>query len=100
MAEERRKRLIGQVVSDKMAKTVVVSVSQTRQHPLYGKTIRVSKRYKAHDENNACKTGDQVRIVESRPISKDKHWVVEEIVRRAEQIDTTPLEGDKPVETE
>ena len=67
------------MVSDKMDKTVVVSVRQTRQHPLYGKVIRVSKRYKAHDENNTCRLGDQVRIVESRPISKDKHWVVEEI---------------------
>jgi small subunit ribosomal protein S17 len=94
MAEERRKRLIGQVVSDKMEKTVVVSVRQTRQHPLYGKVIRVSKRYKAHDENNECRTGDEVRIVESRPYSKDKHWAVEEIVKRAEQVDTTPLRAE------
>ncbi len=97
---ERRRRLTGHVVSDKMDKTVVVSVRQTRQHPLYGKTIRVNKRYKAHDEGNACHMGDQVRIVESRPISKDKHWVVEEIVHRAEQIDTTPLKGDLPVQSE
>ncbi len=94
MAEERRKRLIGQVVSDKMEKTVVVSVRQTRQHPLYGKVIRVSKRYKAHDENNECRMGDEVRIVESRPYSKDKHWAVEEIVKRAEQVDTTPLRAE------
>ncbi len=94
MAQERRKRLIGQVVSDKMDKTVVVSVRQTRQHPLYGKVIRVSKRYKAHDENNTCRMGDEVRIVESRPISKDKHWTVEEIVKRAEQVDTTPLRAE------
>jgi small subunit ribosomal protein S17 len=94
MAEERRKRLIGQVVSDKMEKTVVVSVRQTRQHPLYGKVIRVSKRYKAHDENNECRAGDEVRIVESRPYSKDKHWAVEEIVKRAEQVDTTPLRAE------
>ncbi len=94
MSEERRRRLIGQVVSDKMDKTVVVSVSQTRQHPLYGKVIRVSKRYKAHDENNACRMGDQVRIVESRPISKDKHWVVEEIIQRAVQVDTSPLKAE------
>ena len=95
MAEERRRRLIGQVVSNKMLKTVVVSVSQTRQHPLYGKTIRVSKRYKAHDENNSAKMGDQVRIVESRPYSKDKHWAVEEILQRVEQVDTTPLQADQ-----
>jgi small subunit ribosomal protein S17 len=94
MAQERRKRLIGQVVSDKMDKTVVVSVRQTRQHPLYGKVIRVSKRYKAHDENNTCRMGDEVRIVECRPISKDKHWTVEEIVQRAEQVDTTPLRAE------
>ncbi len=82
--ETQRRRLVGQVVSDKMDKTVVVVVRQTRQHPLYGKVIRVTKRYKAHDENNACKVGDQVRIVESRPISKDKHWAVEEILQRAD----------------
>ncbi len=89
--EAQRKRLIGQVVSDKMDKTVVVVVRRTRQHPLYGKVIRVSKRYKAHDENNTCKVGDQVRIVESRSYSKDKHWRVEEIIQHAVQIDTTPL---------
>ena len=93
--EERRRRLVGQVVSDKMDKTVVVLVQQTRQHPLYGKVIRVSKRYKAHDENNSAKMGDQVRIVESRPYSKDKHWAVEEILQRVEQVDTTPLQADQ-----
>ncbi len=91
---EHRRRLVGQVVSDKMDKTVVVSVRQTRQHPLYGKVIRVSKRYKAHDENNTCRVGDQVRIVESRPISRDKHWMVEEIVQRAVQVDTSPLQAE------
>ncbi len=105
MAEERRRRMVGQVVSDKMDKTVVVDVRTTRQHPLYGKTIRVSKRFKAHDEGNVCRVGDRVRIVESRPISKDKHWMVEEIIQRAVQIDTTPITGDvvapdNPVETE
>ena len=83
------KRLIGQVVSNKMDKTVVVVVRRTRQHPLYGKVIRVSKRYKAHDENNECQLGDSVRIVESRPYSKDKHWRVEAILQRAAQIDTS-----------
>ena len=100
MVEERRRRMTGQVVSDKMDKTVVVDVRTTRQHPLYGKTIRVSKRFKAHDENNACRVGDRVRIVESRPISKDKHWMVEEIMQRAQQIDTTPIKGDNPVQTD
>ena len=85
------RRLFGQVVSNKMDKTVVVVVRRTRRHPLYGKVIRISKHYKAHDENNECMVGDQVRIVESRPLSKDKHWRVEEIIRRAEQFDASPL---------
>ena len=68
--EAQRKRLIGQVVSNKMEKTVVVVVRRTRRHPLYGKVIRLSKRYKAHDEDNACQVGDQVRIVESRPVQQ------------------------------
>ncbi len=90
----QRKHLVGQVVSDKMDKTVVVLVRQTRQHPLYGKVIRVTKRYKAHDETNACKMGDQVRIVESRPYSKDTHWLVEEILQTGEQIDKGPLQAE------
>ncbi len=94
----QRRRLVGQVVSNKMQKTVVVLVRQTRQHRLYGKVIQVSKRYKAHDETNACKVGDQVRIVESRPYSKDKHWAVEEILQRAEQVDTRPLQAEQPIE--
>ena len=92
--EAQRKRLVGHVVSDKMDKTVVVVVRQTRQHKLYGKVIRVSKRYKAHDESNACHVGDEVRIVESRPFSRDKHWAVEEVLQRAEQIDTSPLQAE------
>ena len=90
----QRRHLIGQVVSDKMDKTVVVLVRQTRQHPLYGKVIRVTKRYKAHDETNACKMGDQVRIVESRPYSKDTHWMVEEILQHGEQVDKRPLQAE------
>ncbi|PKO24130.1 MAG: 30S ribosomal protein S17 [Chloroflexi bacterium HGW-Chloroflexi-1] len=89
--QEQRKRLVGKVVSTKMDQTVVVVVRRTRQHRLYGKVIRVSKRYKAHDEKNECLVGDEVRIVESRPFSKDKHWRVEEILQRAEQRDTSPL---------
>ncbi len=92
--EAQRKRLIGQVVSNKMDKTVVVVVRRTRRHPLYGKVIRVSKRYKAHDETNACQPGDQVRIVESRPYSKEKHWRVEAILQRGTQVDTTPLQAE------
>lgn len=92
--QEQRKRLIGEVVSNKMDKTVVVEVNRTRRHPLYGKVVRISKRYKAHDEENSCLMGDQVRIVESRPYSKHKHWRVEEILQRAAQIDTTPLQAE------
>ncbi len=78
----RRKAREGTVVSDRMNKTVVVSVETAKRHPLYGKTLRSSKKYKAHDEENRCKTGDIVRIRETRPLSKDKRWVVEEILRR------------------
>jgi small subunit ribosomal protein S17 len=92
--QEQRRRKVGQVVSNKMEKTVVVVVRRTRQHRLYGKVIRVSKRYKAHDEKNACLVGDQVRIVESRPYSKDTHWLVEEILQRAAQVDTSPLQAE------
>ena len=92
------KTLVGKVVSNKMQKTVVVEVERTRRHPLYGKVIRVHKNYKAHDENNECLIGDQVRIVESRPYSKDKHFRVEAILNRAAQIDKTPLTASPDVE--
>ena len=68
--------LQGTVVSDKSDKTVVVRVDRRYTHPLFKKTVRKSKKYKAHDEANACKVGDKVAIEESAPISKDKHWVV------------------------
>lgn len=77
---------VGRVVSDKMQKTVVVTVDYPRRHPLYNKTMTRTSRFKAHDENNDCKVGDLVRIEESRPLSKDKHWVVREIIQRAEEI--------------
>ncbi len=80
----RRKTREGVVVSDKMEKTVVVSVETMKRHPLYGKTMRTSKKYKAHDEENRSKVGDRVRIRETRPLSKEKRWVVEEILRREE----------------
>lgn len=84
MARERKKVLTGQVVSDKMDKTIVVSVSRTNRHPLYGKVVSVNKKYKAHDENNQAAMGDTVKIVESRPISKEKRWVMTEIVEQAQ----------------
>ena len=85
MAQENRKTLVGRVISDKMDKTIVVSVSRTKRHPLYGKVIRLSKKYKAHDENNQASMGDTVKIVESRPLSKEKRWVMTEILERAQQ---------------
>ncbi|MFQ6099840.1 MAG: 30S ribosomal protein S17 [Anaerolineae bacterium] len=80
----KKKRLTGRVVSDKMDKTVVVRVERLVRHPRYGKVLRRSKKYKAHDEENACRVGDVVRIVESRPLSREKRWRVEEVLRRAE----------------
>jgi small subunit ribosomal protein S17 len=78
-----RKMRIGQVVSDKMEKTVVVQIERRVQHPVYGKMVRRTKKLKAHDEQNAAKTGDTVRIMETRPLSKDKRWRVVEIIERA-----------------
>ena len=80
----RRRRMEGVVVSDKMDKTVVVEVERLRQHRLYKKVIRQRRKFMAHDEENACRTGDLVRIVESRPLSRHKHWVVETILERAQ----------------
>lgn len=82
--KERRKRLTGRVVSDKMDKTVVVRVEHLGRHPRYGKVLRIRKKYKAHDADNACRVGDLVSIVESRPLSREKRWRVEEIVKRLE----------------
>lgn len=81
--KEQRKRLVGRVTSDKMEKTVVVTIERTSRHPLYGKVIRHGRNYKAHNENNQAKAGDLVRIVESRPMSREKRWTVEAILRRA-----------------
>jgi small subunit ribosomal protein S17 len=77
---------VGRVVSDKMDKTIVVSVDSVRRHPLYHKRITRSKKFVAHDETNACKTGDLVRIEETRPMSKRKRWIVREIVEQGIQI--------------
>ena len=84
MAEERnvRKVRVGKVVSDKMNKTVVVAVERKVPHALYNKPIVSTKRFKAHDENNECQVGDTVKIVETRPLSKDKCWRVVEILER------------------
>ena len=79
----RRKQLVGTVTSDKMDKTVVVTVERTTRHELYGKVVKVYKKYKAHDENTEAREGDVVRICECRPISKDKTFYVQEILERA-----------------
>jgi small subunit ribosomal protein S17 len=78
-----RKTRIGVVVSDKMQKTVVVAVERRVPHPAYGKMVTRTKKFKAHDEENSAKTGDRVRIMETRPLSKDKRWRVVEILERA-----------------
>lgn len=78
-----RKTRVGLVVSDKMNKTVVVRVETRVRHPLYGRTIKVSKKFKAHDENNESRMGDKVKIMETRPLSKEKRWRVVEILEKA-----------------
>ena len=84
MAERNaRKEMIGKVVSDKMDKTIVVAVETYKEHPLYKKRIKQTKKFKAHDEKNEAKIGDTVRIMETRPLSKDKRWRLVEIVERA-----------------
>jgi small subunit ribosomal protein S17 len=77
-----KRTFIGKVVSDKMDKTIVVNIERQVRHKLYKKYIRVSKKFKAHDANNECREGDWVRIVECRPYSKTKTWMLEEIVER------------------
>ena len=102
------KSKIGRVSSNKMEKTLVVLVESYRNHPLYKKTIRKVKRYKVHDENNECKIGDTIKIVETRPLSKEKRWRVSEIITKAAAIEVKPeeiaipavLSETKPVVTE
>jgi small subunit ribosomal protein S17 len=78
-----RKELVGRVTSAKMEKTVVVSVERTMRHPLFGKVVRRIKKYKAHNADNLAREGDRVKIRESRPLSREKRWVVTEILERA-----------------
>lgn len=78
-----RKTRVGQVVSNKMDKTVVVAIVDNVRHPLYKKIIKRTVKLKAHDENNACNIGDKVQIMETRPMSKDKRWRVTEIINKA-----------------
>ena len=90
--EIKRKFRLGQVVSDKMDKTVVVAVETPKRHRLYKKTMKRVVRYKAHDEKNKCRTGDKVMIVETRPLSREKRWRVAEIIAKAEVVEVSPEE--------
>ena len=83
MERGRRKVRIGRVVSDKMDKTIVVAVEDFVRHPLYNKPVKRTKKFKAHDENNECGIGDTVKIMETRPLSKDKNWRLVEIIEKA-----------------
>jgi small subunit ribosomal protein S17 len=90
------KSKVGRVSSNKMDKTLVVLVESHRNHPLYKKTIKKVKRYKVHDEKNECQIGDTVKIVETRPLSKEKRWRVEEIINKAAAIEVKPDEIATP----
>ncbi|MZQ74864.1 MAG: 30S ribosomal protein S17 [Peptoclostridium sp.] len=83
MERGSRKVRIGRVVSDKMDKTITVAVEEFVRHPLYGKAVKRTKKFKAHDEENTCKIGDKVKIMETRPLSKDKRWRLVDIVEKA-----------------
>jgi len=90
--ESKRKIRHGHVVSDRMDKTVVVAVASPKRHPLYKKTIRTVAKYKAHDEKNECRVGDKVKIIETRPLSREKRWRVAEIITRGEVVEISPEE--------
>ena len=83
MERNLRKVRIGKVVSDKMDKTIVVAIIDNVKHPLYGKIVKRTYKLKAHDENNECKIGDSVKVMETRPLSKDKRWRLVEIIEKA-----------------
>ena len=83
MERNLRKTRIGLVTSDKMDKTIVVSIVDNVKHPLYGNIVKRTYKLKAHDENNECKVGDRVKVMETRPLSKDKRWRLVEIIERA-----------------
>jgi small subunit ribosomal protein S17 len=83
MAREQRKILVGRVTSDKMDKTIVVRVDRLKRHARYGKVIRFHKKYKAHDANNSAHVGDMVKIIESKPMSKEKRWALVEVLEKS-----------------
>ena len=83
MERNLRKVRIGKVVSDKMDKTIVVALVDNVKHPLYGKIVKRTYKLKAHDENNECRIGDRVKVMETRPLSKDKRWRLVEVIEKA-----------------
>lgn len=83
MERGRRRSVTGTVVSDKMDKTITVTVARRLRHPVYGKFVTTTKKYHAHDEKNECGVGDEVRLMETRPLSRSKRWRVVEIVKKA-----------------
>ena len=101
MAKVHRKIRVGQVVSDKMDQTRVVEIETVKVHPIYHRAVRHHRRFKAHDENNVSKTGDKVRIIETRPMSKEKRWRIAEILLKSTRVvapaalDAEELEVDR-----
>jgi small subunit ribosomal protein S17 len=97
--ETDKKVRVGKVISNKMNKTVVVSIESLRRHPVYKKVIKRVKKFKVHDENNECNIGDVVKIRETRPLSKEKHWQLVEVIRGGEVAEVAPAEINE-IETE
>jgi small subunit ribosomal protein S17 len=97
--EGKRRSKVGRVVSDKMDKTVVVSVERLRRHPIYKRVVRLSSKFKAHDDENSARVGDTVRIEESRPLSREKRWRVVEVVARGSGLELVEA-GVEMAETE
>lgn len=94
MENKKHRQLEGVVVSDKMKKTVVVEITRLKEHPRYKKRIRMSKRFKVHDENNDCRMGDIVVIEETKPLSKEKRWRIKEILKRANILTEASTEAE------
>jgi len=92
MANIKHKTMVGRVVSARMNKTCIVAVEKQKQHPLYHKTYRLDVKYKVHDEKSECKVDDKVRIVETRPLSKEKRWRIAEILTKATVVEIKPEE--------
>jgi small subunit ribosomal protein S17 len=88
----KHKERIGRVISDKMEKTIIVEVEVSKRHPLYHKTIKKAVKYKVHDEKNEGKVGDAVRIIETRPLSREKRWRMAEIITKGEIVEVKPAE--------